>query len=168
MINRIIITVCIKIGNKNTLINIPNKVPVRINKPPNCWIIISGLEVVHADFGIVVIAAVAEGVDIGDVAGGAVLGDGALAPGVVAIAGHLGAVLVSHGDDIALEILPEEVGHVVILDAADGFLVVVERDQRIAAPGFLMPVCIFSIGHFSPAVNRQKTAAPRKVRLMLQ
>ena len=123
------------------------------------------MEVIHADFGIVVIASVAEGVDIGDVAGGAVLGDGALTPGVVAVADHLVAVLVGHGDDIALQVLPEEISYVVILDAADGFLVVVQGNERIAVPGFLMPVCIFSIGHFSPAVNRQKTAAPFGVRL---
>ena len=60
------------------------------------------MEVVHLDLGIVVIAAVAIGVEGGDAVLGGILHDGAFAPCVVGVLGDGLAVLVGDGDDVAL------------------------------------------------------------------
>ena len=57
------------------------------DKPPELRVIISAVEIIKAGFGIVIIPPVAEGVFVAHgVAGG--VGDGAVAPGVVAVGGN--------------------------------------------------------------------------------
>ena len=97
---------------------------IGINKPSGVGIVIAGLEIVQAGFGIVVIAAITEGVDDGDIGGAGddrTAGIGDLehhAPGVVGIAGHYLAVSVGDGDNIPLQILEEVVGGTVVQDTA--------------------------------------------------
>jgi len=45
-------------------------------------------------------------------------------------------VLVGDGNDIALEVFQEVIGRIIIQDAADAVLVVVQGDQNVIAPGF--------------------------------
>ena len=60
---------------------------IRADEPPELWVIIPAVQIVQASFGIVIIPPVAEGVFVAHgVAGG--VGDGAVAPGVVAVLGH--------------------------------------------------------------------------------
>ena len=73
-------------------------IAVRINKPANLWVIIPAFEVVHLQFGVVVIAPVSEGVDAGQIAGGGEK----LAPGVVGVGGDGGSAGVEDAHDVAL------------------------------------------------------------------
>lgn len=84
------------------------------------------MQVVHPDFGIVIVAAVAVGVDGGDIAVGGILHDGAFTPGVVGVLCDSFAVLVGNGDDVALQVLEEVVAQTTIVQTADGILVVVQ------------------------------------------
>ena len=60
---------------------------VRADKPPELRVIISAVEIIKPGLGVVIIPSVAEGVFVAHgVAGG--VGDGAVAPGVVAVLGH--------------------------------------------------------------------------------
>ena len=95
------------------------------------------MEVVHTDFGIVVVASVAVGVNGGDVAAGGVVGDGTYAPGVVVIAGNGSAAGVGDANNIALQVLQEVEGRIIVNNAADAFLGVIQRNQNILAPDFL-------------------------------
>ena len=78
---------------------------MRANKPPELRVIISAVEIIKAGFGIVIIPPVAEGVFVAHgVAGG--VGDGAVAPGVVAVLSHdLPRGGPDDGDNIPLDIV---------------------------------------------------------------
>jgi len=94
--------------SKNTLSSAC--VCVHIDESAGIGIVISGLQVVQLGFGIVDIAAVAEGIDIGEVGcrgdrrAGAVGDGGDFAPGVVGIADNDRAGSVSHTHDISLQV----------------------------------------------------------------
>ena len=61
--------------------------------------------------GIVVVATVAEGVVLrGGVLSGIYIRGGAVAPGIVSIGDELGSILIIHRNDIALQVLFEEIG----------------------------------------------------------
>ncbi len=95
------------------------------------------MEVVHTDLGIVVIASVAEWVDGGNGTAGGVICSCTYAPGVVVIAGYSGAAGVGNADDIALQVLLEVERLLIIDDAANGLLGIVQGNQNVFAPGFL-------------------------------
>ena len=80
---------------------------VRIDEAADQGIVIAALEVIEAGFGIVIVAAIAEGVDCGHGAGGGIY----LAVGVVGIRGHPGAGRIDKVHHVALE-----VGDVVVSD----------------------------------------------------
>ena len=73
---------------------------VRINKPAELGGVVTGFEVVEAGVGIEVVTPVAEGVDVGHVAGG---GED-LAPGVVGVAGLYVPAGIQYVHHVALEI----------------------------------------------------------------
>jgi len=83
---------------------------IRIDESSYFGIIISGLQVIEPGLGIVDIAAVAEGIDIGEVGcrgdrrARAVGNGGDFAPGVVGIADNDRAGSVSHTHDISLQV----------------------------------------------------------------
>ena len=78
---------------------------IRANKPPELRAIVPAIEVIQPRLGIVVVTPVAEGILFAHgVAGG--VGDGALAPGIVAVSGHHLARSGPHdGDDIPLHVV---------------------------------------------------------------
>lgn len=92
------------------------------------------MEIVHADFGVIVIPAITVGVNGGDGAARGIPRDCADAPGIIGISHDGEGILVHDGDDVTLEILPEVERLVVVNDTADAVLVVVQRGQRIAVP----------------------------------
>ena len=66
--------------------NLPNSV-IHTNKPPELRVIIPAIQVIQPGFGVVIVPPVAEGILVAHgVAGG--VGDGAVAPGVVAVLSH--------------------------------------------------------------------------------
>ncbi len=77
------------------------------------------MEVVELGFGVVVVAAVAEGVDFGDFVGAGKVDDGTFTPGVIGISGDGFAVFIGNRDDIALQILTEIVRNLIVKDTAD-------------------------------------------------
>ena len=83
---------------------------VRIDEAADQGVIIAGLEVIEAGFGIVVIAAIAQGVDCGHGAGGGIY----LAVGVVGIGSYPGSGRIDKVHDITLEIGDVVVGRSVI------------------------------------------------------
>ena len=88
---RAIVTICeqVLIADKLRI-----KHPIRINKPPDLGIIIPALQVIEPGLGVVVVAAVAQGVQIGDMRCGRDRGAARichgeeLAPGVVGVIRH--------------------------------------------------------------------------------
>ena len=72
--------------------------------------VVSGVTVIEASVGIVVITTVTNGVGIGNCGVGSVAGNGAVAPGVVQILGLQSAVGIVDGNHIALQIPLEIVG----------------------------------------------------------
>ena len=115
--------------------NLPNSV-IHTNKSPELRVIISAVEIIKAGFGIVIIPPVAEGVFVAHgVAGG--VGDGTLAPGVVAVGGNdLAGGGPDDGNDIPLQVVEvvEQHGPVGKAHALAG-AVVEEPHDRI--PGLL-------------------------------
>ena len=78
---------------------------IRTNKPPELRVIIPAVEIVQPGFCVVIVASVAEGILVAHgVAGG--VGDGAVAPGVVAVLSHdLPRGGPDDGDDIPLQVV---------------------------------------------------------------
>ena len=78
---------------------------VHTNEPPELQVIIAAVQIVQAGFGIVIVPPVAEGILIAHgVAGG--VGNGALAPGVVAVGGNdLAGGGADDGNNIPLDIV---------------------------------------------------------------
>ena len=111
---------------------------IRINKPPNLGIIVPALQVVHFDLFVEIITSVAERVDIcniyaiGQLCAGNNTDVGA--PGIVAVCTDNRAVLIGNANDVALQVLLEVIGHIVVDDAADGILIIVDGDQCVTAP----------------------------------
>ena len=109
---------------------------VNIDKPPELRVIVPAVEIVQPSFGIVIIPPVAERILIAHgVAGG--VGDGTLAPGVVAVLGHdLSSGGPDDGNDIPLQVVEivEQHGPVGKAHALAG-AVVEEPHDRI--PGLL-------------------------------
>ena len=106
------------------------------DKPPEVRVIIPAVEIVQPSFGIVIIPPVAEGILVAHgVAGG--VGDGAVAPGVVAVLGHnLSGSSPDNGNDIPLQVVEVVEQHGTVGEAhALAGAVVEEPHDRI--PGLL-------------------------------
>ena len=73
---------------------------VRIDEAADQGIVIAGLEVIETGFGIVIVAAIAQGIDCGHGAGGGIY----LTIGVIGIRGHPGSGRIDKVHDITLEI----------------------------------------------------------------
>ena len=102
-------------------------IPIRINKAPDLGVVVTGVQVVEAGFLVKVVAAVAQGVDVGNVVGvprdvvALPVGDGEnIAPGVVGIFCRQAAVFVRQPDDVPLQVLDQRIPHVLVIQRADG------------------------------------------------
>ena len=109
---------------------------VHTNEPPELRVIIAAVQIVQAGFGIIVIPPVAEGILIAHgVAGG--VGDGAVAPGVVAVLSHdLSRGGADDGDDVPLDIVEVVEQHSPVGKAHALAGAVVEEPHN-AVPGLL-------------------------------
>ena len=109
---------------------------IRANKPPELRAIVPAIQIVKPRFGIVVIAPIAEGILFAHgVAAG--IGNGALAPGVVAVPGdHLARSGPHDGDDIPLHVVEVIIQRVAIGEAHPLARAVVE-EQHGGIPGLL-------------------------------
>ena len=109
---------------------------VNIDKPPELRVIIPAVEIIKARLGIVIIPPVAEGILVAHgVASG--VGDGAFAPGVVAVLGHnLSGSSPDNGNNIPLDIVEvvEQHGPVGKAHALAGAVV---EEAHDAVPGLL-------------------------------
>ena len=109
---------------------------VNIDKPPELRVIIAAVEIVQPRLGVVIVPPVAEGILIAHGVAGSV-GDGTLAPGVVAVLSHdLSRCGAGDGNDIPLQVVEvvEQHGPVGEAHALAG-AVVEEPHDRI--PGLL-------------------------------
>ena len=102
-------------------------IPIRIDKAPDLGVVVTGVQVVEAGFLVKVVAAVAQGVDVGNVAGvprdvvALPVGDGEnIAPGVVGIFCRQVAVFVRQPDDVPLQVLDQRIPYVLVIQRADG------------------------------------------------
>ena len=77
---------------------------IRADESPKLWAVVPAIQVIEARLGVVIIPPVAEGILVAHgVAGG--VGDGAFAPGVVAVGGNdLAGGGPGDGDDIPLDL----------------------------------------------------------------
>ena len=132
-INGVIPAVCKQILRSGTAV--VDKA-VRADKPPELRVIVPAVEIVQPRLGVVIVLPVAEGILVAHgVAGG--VGDGAVAPGVVAVLGHnLSGSSPDNGNNIPLDIVEvvEQHGPVGKAHALAG-AVVEEPHDRI--PGLL-------------------------------
>ena len=78
--------------------------PIRVHKPPHFRVIISAVEVVQSRFGVVVISAVAQGVDRAEGGGGGAVDLEQLAERAVGILDNAVAVRVQQGEHVAAEV----------------------------------------------------------------
>ena len=81
--DRIILAICEHVTIQNAT-NIRSYICIRIDEPAVGKVVVPALEVVEARFAVVVIAAVTQGVDVPDEAGGSVLHTFVIVHGVVA------------------------------------------------------------------------------------
>ena len=79
-------------------------IPIRIDKPSHFGVIIPAVEVVQSRFGVVVISAVAQGVDRAEGGGGGAVGAEQLTERTVGILDNAAAVRVQQGEHIAAEV----------------------------------------------------------------
>ena len=109
---------------------------IRADKPPELRVIVPAVEIVQPRFGVVVIAPVAEGILFAHGVAAAV-GNGTLAPGVVAVSGHYLACSGPHdGDDIPLHIIEVVIQRIAVGEAHPLARAVVE-EQHGGIPGLL-------------------------------
>jgi len=128
--NRIIPTICKHIAANNSLPG--GYIGVGIDESANCGIIVSGLAVVEAGFGIVVVAAVSEGVN-GCMGAG---GRDCIAVGVVFVISGGIACGVNQSYDIALHIGDVIVDCAVLLHSDGGTVGIVEEVENRRSIGF--------------------------------
>ena len=135
----------------NAITEVDNNCIVPIDESAEVGVIVSALQIVQPGFGVEVVAAVAEGVDGGDVDGfaafdcggcGGIVGNCTGTPCVVGVAGYGFAALVSDGDDISLQVFQEVVRDITVENAADIIFVVVQ--------GYDLPVDILSLNPLFP------------------
>ena len=115
--------------------NLPNSV-IHTNKSPELRAIVPAIQVIEARLGVVIIPPVAEGVFVAHGVAGSV-GDGAVAPGVVAVLGHnLPGSSPDNGNNIPLDIVEvvEQHGPVGKAHALAGAVV---EEPHDAVPGLL-------------------------------
>ena len=105
-------------------------VAVRIHKPSCSGVIIAGLEVIEAAFGIVVVATVAEGVLVGQFTGGGQ----DLAVGVVGVRSNGIATGIHHAHDITLQIRDVIIGGPIDLHSVGLAGVVIEEVVSFSGP----------------------------------
>ena len=109
---------------------------IRADKPPELRAIVPAVEVIQPGLGVVIIPPVAEGILFAHgVAAG--IGDGALAPGIVAVSGdHLARSGPHDGDDIPLHVVEVIIQRVAVGKAHPLARAVVE-EQHGGVPGLL-------------------------------
>ena len=127
-----IIAIIIQIICRSVVFCKENICRVSINKPTNTRIIISALEIVQPNFLVVVVRTISEGVDICDA--NRILRNSTYAPSIIGISCNGFCVLVNDSDYVTLQVLYEVVGNVVVENTANAVLVVVERNESVAAP----------------------------------
>jgi len=130
---------------------------IRIDPSADCGIIVSGLAVVEAGFGVVVVASVTQGVD-GCVGTG---GGGCVAVGVVLVPGSGVAGTVDETNYIALEVSDVIVDRTILLHGNGGAICVVEEVQDGGAVGFAEEFGSGVVGSIMALVQFQYTPNPR-------
>ena len=108
-------------------------VDVGIDEPAHLRVVITAVQVIESRLGVVVVASVAEGVEISRHPA-VVVGDGAVAPGVVAVGRHeLAGGRVHQSNNVALQVV-DVVVHVAAVDHAHArSRAVVEKPANVAA-----------------------------------
>ena len=130
--DRIILAICEHVTIQNAT-NIRSYICIRINEPAVGEVIVPALEVVKARFAVVVIAAVAKGVDVPDE--GRIRGlfavstmHGIVAPRAVVVGRGERAVRVQQRNDVALrieDVVVERRGRAVVVDHGERLVAVV-------------------------------------------
>ena len=107
---------------------------IRIDKPTYNRIVIPTLEIIHSDLVIVVVSAVTIRIYRCDRALGSIAYNSADTPRIVGILRNSLYILIDNRNDIALQILYKVVRFTVVDDSADAVLIIVKRDDCVAAP----------------------------------
>ena len=106
---------------------------------PNICIIISVLQIVQSNLIVEIVRSIAEGVDICDVRRNfreglavSVCYRTHLAPRIVGVSCNSFGILINDGNYVALQVLEEVVGNIIVDNTADRILVVVQRRQNVS------------------------------------
>ena len=141
-INRVVSTVREHIATQKAPC-IRRSICIRVDEPADGRVIIAALEIVEAGLGIIVIAAVAQGVEVGDAGG---IGEDfrtavihrAVAPGVIVVGRSEFAVRVQQRNDVALRVenvVVERRGRAVVIDHGERLVaIVVDKLKCFAVP----------------------------------
>ena len=118
-----------------------------IDESTNNRIIIPTLQIIQPDLCIIVVPTVSEGVDICDSGVGRTGFDRRNTPCIVGIFGNSLSILVNDSNDVALKVLDEVVGNIIVENTTNTFFIVVDRNKRIGSPRFTQDFCTLkSIG----------------------
>ena len=140
--DRVILAIREHIGAEET-VGVGGGEGVRVDEPADGRVIIAALEIVEAGLGIIVIAAVAQGVEVGDAGG---IGEDfrtavihrAVAPGVIVVGRSEFAVRVQQRNDVALRVenvVVERRGRAVVIDHGERLVaIVVDKLKCFAVP----------------------------------
>ena len=109
---------------------------IRIDKSTNARIIVPTLEIIQSNLFIVVVTTVTEGVNICNLAIRCIQRNGRNTPSVVRISCNSLSILVNDSNYVALQVLDEVVGNIVVENTAYRILIIVERNKRIVPPCF--------------------------------
>ena len=140
--DRIILAICEHIGAEEA-VGIGGGEGVGVNEPAVGKVIVPALEVVKARFAVVIVATVAQGVDVPDEAGGGVLLSvfivhGVVAPRAVVVGRGERAVRVQQRNDVALrveDVVIKRRGRAVVVDHGERLVaVVIDKLERLIAP----------------------------------
>ena len=130
--DRIILAICEHVTIQNAT-NIRSYICIRIDEPAVRKVVVPALEVVKARFAVVVVAAVAQRVDVPNEAGGGVLLSvfivhGVVAPRAVVVGGNERTGGIQKGNDVALrveDVVVERRGRAVVVDHGERLVAVV-------------------------------------------
>jgi len=140
--DRIILAICEHIGAEEA-VSVGGGEGIRIDEPAVGKVIVPALEVVKARFAVVIVATVAQGIDVPDEAGGSVLlavliVHGVVAPRAVVVGRGERAVRVQQRNDVALrveDVVIKRRGRAVVVDHGERLVaVVIDKLERLIAP----------------------------------
>lgn len=92
------------------------------------------MQIIQPNFSIAVVRSVSERINRRNLRSGGVLRYCRNAPSIVRVFRYRLRILINDGNNVALQILNEIVGNIIVENTANAVLVIVERNERVVPP----------------------------------